>query len=251
MQAVASKSSFDYEFRLQTPTGYRWVSGRANPRLSEEGAFLGLIGSHIDIHERRQAQEEAAKHADKLKDFALRLAMQREDLEQANARLASLSTTDGLTQLRNHRAFKEHFSELMRKGEPVTLLVIDIDYFKRYNDDFGHAAGDYVLAKVGAAIGGATGSHDFAARYGGEEFCIVMQDTVRQGFNLAEKIHAAVREITADRPITVSIGVAHRISGETGEDFFARTDAALYEAKRAGRNQTVVSDGAAPAEAAA
>jgi diguanylate cyclase (GGDEF)-like protein/PAS domain S-box-containing protein len=250
MQAVASKSSLDYEFRIATPTGYRWISGRANPRLSEEGVFLGLIGSHIDVHERRQAQEEAAKHADKLKDFALRLAMQREDLEQANARLASLSTTDGLTQLRNHRAFKEHFAELIRGDQAVTLLVIDIDHFKKYNDDFGHAAGDFVLSKVGAAIGAATGKHDFAARYGGEEFCVVMTDSLRQGLNLAEKIHAAVKEIAAERPITVSVGVASRASGETGEGLFERTDAALYEAKRAGRNRTVVSEAKSDAAAA-
>src|SRR5215470_12105656 len=142
------------------------------------------------------------------------------ELAEANARLAQLAVTDGLTGLYNHRHFHERLAlEVERSGRnglPLALFMIDVDHFKRYNDDHGHPAGDEVLRQVARLLSDGRRVNDFCARYGGEEFAVVLVDTPKlTAFQVAEKLRQRVAdhpfEGAADQPdgrLTVSIGVA-------------------------------------------
>jgi diguanylate cyclase (GGDEF)-like protein len=171
-------------------------------------------------------------------------------LEQANEVLNQLSITDGLTKLHNHRFFQDHLTReikrVSRSGEPLSMLLIDIDDFKQLNDRFGHAAGDELLTRMAPILNNAVREADLVARYGGEEFVILALNTdVRGAYSLAEKVRTAIAEssfILDDslRPlrVTVSIGVA-RYRGNR-KRFFQKADEALYRAKADGKNCTVV-----------
>jgi diguanylate cyclase (GGDEF)-like protein len=171
-------------------------------------------------------------------------------LEQANEVLNQLSITDGLTKLHNHRFFQDHLTReikrVSRNGEPLSMLLIDIDDFKQLNDRFGHAAGDELLTRMAPILNNAVRETDLVARYGGEEFVILALNTDVQGaFALAEKVRTAIAEssfILDDslRPlrVTVSVGVAQYRGNR--KRFFQKADEALYRAKADGKNCTVV-----------
>jgi diguanylate cyclase (GGDEF)-like protein len=156
---------------------------------------------------------------------------------------------DPLTTLHNRRWWDDKFSRLVERAErskqALSLLVLDIDHFKKYNDQYGHIAGDTVLSSVGKTLLGKLRSMDLAARFGGEEFVIALPMTDHDGARTAaERLRTAVREDsieTADGEqlpaVTVSIGMAVLQSSETATDFFARADAALYRAKDRGRDR--------------
>jgi diguanylate cyclase (GGDEF)-like protein len=183
---------------------------------------------------------------------ANRLQELAEKLEHANRELATLAVTDGLTGLKNHRFFRNTLEFEIRRGarriHPLTLLMIDIDHFKNYNDTHGHPAGDAVLKKVGAILASNLRSTDLVARYGGEEFAVILLDTPPdEGFKTAQKICGLFRqepfegeESQPNRKLTVSIGVASFPDDAESPELLVRTaDLALYDAKRRGRNQVV------------
>lgn len=172
-----------------------------------------------------------------------------------NTRLYSLATVDDLTGLANKRAWLARLAEALhlarRHGFPVSVLVLDLDHFKRVNDSHGHLAGDRVLADLGRAVAGALRRTDVAGRYGGEELVVLLPHTDEAGAAvIAERVRTLVEELGVrwqgqPLPVTVSVGAATLREGETrpGPDaatqLLARADAALYEAKRAGRNRVV------------
>jgi len=184
-------------------------------------------------------------------------------LELANGRLSRLSMVDGLTEVANRRRFDEALHEEWRRArraqlagqsamppvpyDAMALLLLDIDYFKQYNDHYGHLAGDACLKQVAATIACAIRrSGDLVARYGGEEFAIILPATpLAGGFGVAERIRRMIWDAAiphAESPlgrVTVSIGVAdvqgQDCGGET--DLLRMADGALYAAKRAGRNR--------------
>ncbi len=172
----------------------------------------------------------------------------------AEAAAEELARTDGLTKLANRRWFDEEMSRkwarTARDGAPTSLLMIDVDYFKAFNDTYGHQAGDEVLTAVGAAIRNAVRRpDDLAARYGGEEFVILLPDTDDAGASrVAAAIGAAIRRLkinhgaSAYRIVTVSIGVAtaRANTGMTKSGLIRCADAALYRAKEDGRNRVYV-----------
>jgi len=156
------------------------------------------------------------------------------------------AATDGLTGLPNKRAvtdaLKRMFAQASTTRSPLGLLLLDLDHFKQVNDQRGHAVGDQVLANVGAALRGALRSGDFAGRNGGEEFAILLPDTdVPEALRIAERVRVAVAEISiagTDAAITTSIGVAGFPDHASTRDRLERlADAALYLAKRQGRNR--------------
>lgn len=173
----------------------------------------------------------------------------QKELMETNRRLELLSITDGLTKLHNHRYFQDElvraFEESERYDRPLSLAMIDIDYFKKVNDTYGHAVGDEILKGVANLYRESVRATDLVARYGGEEFAVMMPETnLEDALTFAEKIRALVEETpmqTQAGPlkITVSLGVASIPHSKihTPKEVIVAADKALYRAKRNGRNQ--------------
>jgi diguanylate cyclase (GGDEF)-like protein len=157
--------------------------------------------------------------------------------------LTSLADHDGLTGLLNHRSFHDlldrHIAAHRGVGEPVSVLLVDLDHFKAVNDGHGHLVGDEVLKQVTRAILESIRTGDHAARVGGEEFCILLPaagpDEARA---VAERLRAAVAAITGPATITTSVGLSSASTASTtARELLDQADGALYEAKRTGRNR--------------
>lgn len=166
--------------------------------------------------------------------------------------LEELSLYDGLTHIFNRRAFDEKFAQIFYDAQasmlPTAVMMIDIDYFKLYNDNYGHGKGDETLIKVAAALQNSLKRPtDVVARYGGEEFSIILQDTSIEGAKkVAQKLVDAVMALKiehlhskVEKFVTISVGVAYTKSYEAldPQSFLLRADTALYKAKENGRNQ--------------
>ena len=168
---------------------------------------------------------------------------QFEQQVKRNASLEHLAERDGLTGLLNHRAFHARLvaevEHAQRIGGTLSLLVIDLDHFKEVNDRFGHLAGDEVLRQVAAVLQDVAREGDVVARVGGEEFCVLLPNTAAIGARLpAERVRAAVAVLRDPLPLTVSVGVcSFPDDAASARELFERADAALYEAKRRGRNR--------------
>lgn len=210
------------------------------------GAFLvaSLVCARIarQVGEQLQRAEEALRRArDELED---QVARRTWELSLANARLSELATTDDLTGLKNVRHFHEAlgaaFSLASRRGRPLSLLLLDVDHFKSYNDTFGHPAGDAALRAVGAVLRGNVRDHDVVARYGGEEFVVVLMEADENaGRTLAGRLRAAIEAAEWPlRPVTASFGIATLTPATPDPStLIAEVDLALYHSKRSGRNR--------------
>jgi two-component system chemotaxis family response regulator WspR len=248
--------------RLQADAGTRGVpvivlstkeDARDKSRAFSVGAadYLVKLPDRIELVARIRAHSRSFL-AQVARDDAYRaLAALQRDLEAANSELARLSVLDALTGLSNRRGFDTALNDAWRRARrdvtPLSVVLFDVDWFKRYNDRYGHPAGDEVLRKVGAALGGAVRrSGDHAARYGGEEFALILPNTPIEGaMTVAEGACRAVRALAiphadadATGHVTLSAGVASAMCAEIGaEQLVQQADAALYAAKRAGRNR--------------
>jgi len=207
-----------------------WVESKfklaALPNDPAQAEFLCVIG---DITERKRMEDE---------------------LTQLNRRLTQLAATDGLTGLTNRRAFDGFLLRQFECCDEISVLLLDIDNFKGYNDTYGHQAGDRCLQAVAKVIGDATlNTSGLSARYGGEEFAVVLPDT---GEDAALKVAEAIRltvlslgipnSVSSRGYITISAGVAARTESTLDEAaLVGHADTALYEAKRLGRNRSIVS----------
>jgi diguanylate cyclase (GGDEF)-like protein/PAS domain S-box-containing protein len=180
------------------------------------------------------------------------LEEQSRQLREANARLEELALQDGLTGLKNHRAFRlkldEEFRRAVRYQTTLSVLMLDLDHFKPYNDSFGHAAGDAVLQAVARLLEGVARTTDFVARYGGEEFVILLPDTGRAGATiLADRFRRAIETAAwKERAITISAGASTfdgatfdgaAIDGTDAGALVIAADRALYHSKAQGRNR--------------
>lgn len=176
-------------------------------------------------------------------------------LKLQNDLLREMAMVDGLTGITNRRGFDEQFAAArahsIREQRPLSLLIIDIDYFKKYNDLYGHLQGDQCLRDVAQAIKAAVcRPHDQACRFGGEEFAILLPDTDEAGaLKVAEKLHAAIAQLSiehrasdAAKTLTLSIGAAVRLpsSAASLEQHLEWADEQLYRAKSEGRNRTCI-----------
>jgi diguanylate cyclase (GGDEF)-like protein len=182
----------------------------------------------------------------------LRDVTARKSLED---KLATLALTDGLTGISNRRAFDEslerEWKRTLREGSEISLLLLDIDYFKRFNDLYGHQVGDDCLRAVAAAVSGAVRATDIVARYGGEEIAVILPSTFTSGaVEVAEKVRSAIAALQlglGNNPegggnVTVSIGVATALARQGGtikmpESLLLAADNAMYKAKHEGRNR--------------
>lgn len=176
------------------------------------------------------------------------LGRKNRELEEANRRITELTKTDHLTGLANRRYFQERFREAMslavRKKNPLSLIMADLDFFKTVNDTYGHDSGDLVLKECAAVIRGECRQEDLAVRFGGEEFLVMLpQTTAEQAGVPAERIRERMEQldILGDQySITTSIGIAELEPSDTEDTLIKRADEALYRAKKEGRNRVVV-----------
>lgn len=184
---------------------------------------------------------------------ALRLKFLQDDLKRANHELTELTLVDSLTGLKNHRFVTEYLSQNLlhsaRYGEPLSVLMVDIDYFKRVNDSYGHVpAGNEVLQELANVLRAQTRQSDVVCRFGGEEFLIICTNTPRSSVvTLAERIRVAVSiarfpHLAETENLTVSIGAAtyEPKRDRDANAILSRVDSALYEAKNEGRNRVCV-----------
>jgi diguanylate cyclase (GGDEF)-like protein/putative nucleotidyltransferase with HDIG domain len=177
-----------------------------------------------------------------------------------NAQLYSqaivMANTDGLTELYNHRQFHDRIDQEIarssRFGTTFSLIMLDVDLFKAYNDIHGHLAGDEILRRIALSIRTSIRSLDTAFRYGGEEFAIILPEAqLSDAYKVAERIRKTIASKTSSRatPITASLGIANwPVDGVTKAEIISRADAALYRAKHTGRNRTCLSSEVAKAE---
>jgi len=196
---------------------------------------------------------EFAPLAAALDDMAAKLAAREEELQIANQHLEELASLDGLTGLANRRAFDRHiereWQHASEQRAPLALLMVDIDYFKPFNDRYGHVAGDTCLRAVGETLSLVMLEQTvLVGRYGGEEFALVLPGlTVEQAAALAEDARRAVQELYINHSespcghVTISVGVESMVPEkyQTAADLVEAADAALYAAKRRGRNTVV------------
>lgn len=207
-----------------------------------------LIACEPDLQQERNLRRQLIALTEEYSEKERQLARANRDLTHYAGEVERLSLTDWLTDLPNRRQFEQfmehHVEQAERHGEPLGLLMLDIDRFKRINDELGHQAGDDVLHDMAATLAEHVRGADVLARWGGEEFVVLAPKTTRDGaFELAERLRNAVAAMparVADLPaITISIGVAERCDGESGADLLGRADAALQRAKEHGRNRTL------------
>lgn len=212
-------------------------AAEARPAFQDDdGQFLMLMAGWLGGElERRQSRAQLE-------------AQQIELLKAADA-LERLATHDGLTDLKNRRALDEQleaeFQRARRYQTPLSMILLDVDKFKSFNDSFGHPSGDEVLKSVGQILGGSVRNIDFAARYGGEEFALLLPNTDRTGaLILAERLREKVETYDWEmRAITASFGVATvNATISDAKQLLQCADEALYQAKETGRNRVTHHD---------
>ena len=212
---------------IDSTTGTRWVQTDKIPYRDKEGRIIGIIGFAIDITERKQSEAR---------------------LQESEERYRELSIIDDLTQLYNSRHFyqqlKMEIDRVDRYGQPLTILLLDLDDFKQFNDAYGHIEGDQVLSRFGQVIKRCLRQTDSAYRYGGEEFTILLPMITSEGGTVtAERIRTELKkEIFSpvsgkDVYITVSIGLAQYKSQEDMKAFVNRVDQLMYQAKKNGKDR--------------
>jgi diguanylate cyclase (GGDEF)-like protein/PAS domain S-box-containing protein len=242
---------FIVEYRVVNRKMVRWHHARGLCIADSHGNAIRLAGSIEDITERKNAevalhesQRRLAGQIDEINDKNSMLEVQRQELEEANTRLADLATTDGLTGLKNHKAFQtaveDSLKAMRRSSQPLSVIILDVDNFKRYNDSFGHPAGDEVLRTVAAMILESIREIDVAARYGGEEFVVVLPNADSDTASMvAERIRSSIENHPwALSPVTASFGVATARAGSLSkQELIDASDQALYRSKRTGKNR--------------
>lgn len=210
---------------------------------------VNVLGSYYFL-ETMKSQRLQFVALDRIAKLNKRLQAEIEEKEKANATLETLATTDELTGIPNRRKFIEMVSAEIKRAQryehPVSLLMIDIDHFKKINDSLGHHAGDLVLKKVARTIYDALRTSDHMGRLGGEEFGLILpQLSVSEAWHVAERHRINIEELRMaefpDTQVTVSIGIAEAsMDADMADQLFKMADRALYQAKNSGRNRSLV-----------
>ena len=239
---------FSFEYPCHSPTEQRWFILRVTRYRREATAHV--IVSHEDITARKRVEEDLRRAKEALESA-------NRDLEQALAREQHLARTDYLTGVCNRRHFfslAAHAVDVsLRYGHPLSVILLDVDHFKQVNDRWGHQMGDEILKVVARVAGDHLRDADVIARYGGEEFAVLLPETgAGQAMIVAERMREGIAAQGIDTGngrvnVTVSAGIAEVLSEDDALDgLIRRADQALYAAKDAGRNRSVVCDTTVP-----
>jgi two-component system chemotaxis family response regulator WspR len=240
------------------------LSTKEEPTIKSEAFSLGANDYLVKLPDRLELIARIRYHSRAYQNQLQRdeaysaLRESQQNLMEANLELQRLTKVDGLTGLSNRRYFDEYlqaeWSRSMRSQQALSVLMIDVDEFKRYNDRYGHLAGDEVLKSVAATIQRhCRRSSDLPARFGGEEFVVVLPDaSLEQVMHLTERLCRSIEALslphlasTVSTHVTISIGAALTIpiQGRSPLQLVDIADKALYQAKAAGRNRAVVQGG--------
>ncbi|BFM40816.1 diguanylate cyclase [Synechocystis sp. LKSZ1] len=240
LESMEHLSPWQCEYRVRFKEQVIWVVGYATPRREPDGSII-WHGYIKDITERKLSEL-------KLKNTQLKL-------QRANEELEKLVNLDSLTQIANRRCFdiwlEREWRRLFREQQPLSLLLFDVDFFKQYNDHYGHPQGDQCLYQLAQAVQQVIQRpSDLFARYGGEEFVIILPQTDLSGaIAVAKKVHQAVAELSLPHgnseiqaTISISIGITSLIpsSDSSPAKLIEQADQSLYCAKASGRNQSMM-----------
>ena len=244
---------------------YAYITKPWRPEEIEITLRRGIERFALDAHNRRliaDLKKERAALKRKQEELEETVEEQTQKLRHANERLHKLAISDGLTGLYNHRYFQDRWRrevQLARRyDEPLSLMILDVDFFKNYNDTMGHPQGDVLLKELSMLLLRSVREVDLVARYGGEEFVIVLPKSRKtDAVVLAERVRALVgqhsfphRDVQPGGRVTVSMGVASfPEDGADAGEVIVNADKALYRAKRGGRDQVVAAAGMDPRRA--
>lgn len=217
--------------------------------LVGEKALLGCIVAHSNIDKLNKKEIDYLDQLTKQSSITIHRA-------NVYAEVLQHATLDALTGLNNRRQFeirlKQEVATAKRQGKPICAMMIDVDFFKRVNDTYGHVVGDCVLKNIATVIKAELREYDIASRYGGEEFAILLPYTrIEEAFSVAQRLRHAVEEKTIDIVnekgetdlnvnVTISIGVYEYSTGDSPQDLYENADKALYQAKTHGRNKVYI-----------
>jgi diguanylate cyclase (GGDEF)-like protein/PAS domain S-box-containing protein len=222
-----------------------WISLNSSPlKHAQENEPYAMLVTFSDITEHKRSEKQIADHLERIKQACQQLEQQKLELKDANEKLESLADTDGLTGVYNHRMLQkrlqEEYERAIRYNLPLSVVMIDVDRFKRYNDTYGHPAGDEVLRQIAQMLQNNVRTSDVVTRYGGEEFVIILPNTDRVGaMSLSERFRFTLEMATwAKCQVTASFGVT-TLSPSTPDRLalVEEADKAMYQAKENGRNR--------------
>ncbi len=248
-KAISGESTMS-QVKVQTKDEPVWIEFSIHPVMNDDGEIYQLVPEGRIITERKNAEIAFSQLKYELEN---RVKIRTKELEAANDKLKSISETDPLTKIANRRAYEiqivDEIAFAKRASQPLALMIIDIDYFKAFNDNYGHIAGDLALTNVAQSITESLPrATDHVSRFGGEEFVVLLQATdVKGAFRVAETIRTNIMALAIDHQfsdvakcLTASVGLASLKSDElNGEHLFKRADSALFAAKKKGRNQCI------------
>lgn len=217
--------------------------------LQQLGERIFVFG-HQELDEMETLSNELLALNQDLNNLTRQLSLKNRELKRANEKILELSRTDFLTGCANRKFFNERINEMIslakRKSLPLSVVMSDLDHFKKINDRFGHDAGDLVLKGYADLLRQYTRNEDLAARFGGEEFVVLLPLTdIKQAFTMSERIRLALAKqdfLGNKYVVTASCGVSRLKDEDRPEDLIKRADTAMYQAKDLGRNKSVVMD---------
>ena len=231
---------------LQARTRAACIRWQTHASLMKEREFY-----RIAVAEEERLSSLVLDQNRNLKDAYDKIRRLNDELEKANKELEQIAAFDSLSGLLNRRSLFTRISieieRSIRLDVPLTGLMVDIDHFKEINDNFGHQCGDMVIREIGGRLQAGLRKYDYAGRYGGEEFFVVLSNSTRsQALGIGDRFRKEMEDSHlscngSEFPVTVSIGVARYVPGESQESWIERADRAMYQAKQAGRNK-IISD---------
>jgi diguanylate cyclase (GGDEF)-like protein/PAS domain S-box-containing protein len=253
LRSVSNRADDDVEdaqFRFRAADGaFRWLLFRDSVfERHLNGRAKTVLSTVQDISRQKAYEAELESRMGELHVAREELETRQRELEELNQRLGNLALTDGLTGLKNHRAFQERLSEEVERAQRynlrLALVMADVDHFKDYNDRYGHPAGDQALKGFAKVLIEVSRSSDMVVRYGGEEFAMILPNTgAEEAAHVAERVRATLKPSEfGSQGVTASFGCAELTPGRDAKERLMRdADRALYESKNAGRDQVTIS----------